>query len=265
MAVVAFAARHDQVETDVRIPLGMAQLSPDGLSEQWVLRFCGDRHWALIAEALGQHEAVFQAPDGRPVYAAFCATSLRMPPSGPLLGKTVHVRSTLYGLTDTRTGSRHRLSVDGTVIAELMMISTFVSHDKSGCNNRIHRNSVLGQMSLPPAGTELMALDGQARDTVRHLRGLDQTHAPEIHVERPVPSLDFNAVGLLYFPTFSRIAETAAWATGQAAPVRQRAVVHLGNINPGDTIRVFDHGAMQVLARQDGSPIAVIRTNPAVA
>lgn len=263
MAVVAFAARHAPVETVARLPLGMAQLSPQGLSEQWVLRFCGDQHWTLIAKALGQRDAVFRAPDGRPVYAAFCTTSLQMQPSGALLGRNVQVSSAVFAVTETRTGSRHKLVVDGVVIAELSMISTFVSHDTSGCNNRIHRNSVLGQMHLPPADPSLTALDDRARDTARRLRRIDLAGAREIHAECPVPSLDFNAVGLLYFPTFSRIAETAAHAAGPSEPVRQREVVFLGNINPGDTVRVFDHGPMQIMARQDGTPIALIRTKQA--
>lgn len=263
MAVIAFAARHAPVETVAHLPLGMAQLSPQGLSEQWVLRFCGDQHWTLIAKALGQRDAVFRAPDGRPVYAAFCTTSLHMQPSAALLGRNVQVESALFAVTQTRTGSRHRLVVDGMVIAEMSMISTFVSHDTSGCNTRIHRNSVLGQMHLPPAGPAVMALDDRARDAARRIRGIDLVGAQAIHAESPVPSLDFNAVGLLYFPTFSRIAETAAHATGPSAPVRQREVVYLGNINPGDTVRVFDQGPVQIMARQDGCPIAQVWTKQA--
>ena len=261
MAVVAFAARPAPVETCADLPLGMAQLSPDGLSEQWVLRFCGDQHWALIAKALSQREAVFHAADGRPVYAAFCATSLSLQPSASLLGRDVKVASVLFAVTETRTASRHRLLVDGAVIAELSMISTFVSHDTQGCNTRIYRNSVLGQMHLPPADPALLALDRQARETARSLRGTVVTRGPEIHVERPVPALDFNAVGLLYFPAFSRIAETAAHAReGSLGPVRKRDVVYLGNLNQGDTVHVFGHGQKMYMTRGDGTPIAVIRT-----
>ncbi|MEM1360359.1 MAG: hypothetical protein AAGF94_01415 [Pseudomonadota bacterium] len=37
----------------------MTQLSPFRLSEQWLSRNCGDRHWALISDALGQQRARF--------------------------------------------------------------------------------------------------------------------------------------------------------------------------------------------------------------
>ena len=116
-------------------------------------------------------------------------------------------------------------------------------------------------MHLPSAEAGLVALDGLARETARSLRGTDCAGAPEIHAERPVPSLDFNAVGLLYFPTFSRIAETAAFAhTGQCAPILGREVFYRGNINPGETVHVFDRGTTMLMARQDGAPIALVRT-----
>lgn len=262
MAVVALAARRGPVEDAVSLPLGMAQLSPAGLSEQWVLRFCGDQHWALIAKALGQRSAVFHAADGRPVYAAFCATSLRLPaPSRALLGQDARIESKLFAVSDTRTGSQHRILVAGKVVAELWMISTFVSHDASGSNTRIYRNNVLGEMHLPEAEAGLMQLDGAARDTARRLRKSWPCGAQPIYTERPTPSLDFNAVGLLYFPTFSRIAEQADYLrTGRPDPAPGRDVVYLGNINQGDTVHVCDHGPMMVMTRGDGTPIAVLRS-----
>ncbi len=266
MSVVALAARPHRVEDTVALPLGMAQLSLGGLSEQWVLRFCGDRHWALIAKALGQRSAVFRAADGRPVYAAFCTTSLRFHTlSQPLLGQDARIVSGLFAVSDTRTGSRHQVVVAGKVVAELSMISTFVSHDASGSNTRIFRNTVLGDMQLPPAEAGLTQLDGQARDTAREFRRYAPDPAQAVHSERPTPSLDFNALGLLYFPTFSRIAETAAYSGApRSGPVLRRDVVYLGNINQGDTVYVFDHGPISVMARGDGAPIAAVRTLTAI-
>ncbi len=262
MAVLALAARQAPVEDSVSLPLGMAQLSPVGLSEQWLLRFCGDQHWALIAKALGQREAVFHAADGRPVYAAFCATSLRFHAlSQPLLGQDARIVSGLFAVSDTRTGSRHQVMVAGKVVAELTMISSFVSHDASGSNTRIFRNTVLGDMQLPPAGTELMQLDGQARDIARGLRKAPPIGAQAFYSERPTPALDFNAVGLLYFPTFSRIAETAAFTrSARSYPALRRDVVYLGNINQGDMVHVSDRGAITVITRGDGSLIAAVQT-----
>lgn len=265
MGVLALAPRCRPAELRAKLSLGMAHLSPAGLSEQWLLRHCGDQHWSLIAQALGQDSAMFRSPDGRAVYAAFATTSLRSHVVGqPLLGRSVTLASSLFAVSDTRTGSRHKVDLNGTCLAEVSMISTFVSHDDCGSNTRIFRNRVLGEMQLPAADPDLADLDQSARATSRRLRGGVVDDAQRVYSERPAPMLDFNAVGLLYFPTFSRIAETAACAHGAAdTPVTQRDVVYLGNINQGDEVTVYGAGRQSILTRQDGAPIAVVQTRRA--
>lgn len=76
-----------------QIPVGMRMLSPSGLSEQWLLRTCGDIHWEMIAQALGQQDTVFHDAEGRAVYAAFCATDLQLErPRKMLLGTSLDIR-----------------------------------------------------------------------------------------------------------------------------------------------------------------------------
>ena len=141
------------------------------------------------------------------------------------------------------------------------MISTFVSHESNGTNSRIWRNSVLGEMCLPLADAALQRLDDGARKTARALRGARRLDDRPIHAERPIPALDFNAVGLLYFPTFSRIAETAAHAQAPVLPALEaRDIVYLGNIHPGEAVQVHAGTPDWIMTRQDGSPIAAIRT-----
>ncbi|MGO4853300.1 Pnap_2097 family protein [Phaeovulum sp. W22_SRMD_FR3] len=222
----------------------MMQLGPDGLSEQWLLRDAGDRHWALIAEAMGQERAVFRDAEGRALYAAFCATSLVLArPDGPLLGHSAQITSALYEVSATQLGSVHLLQQAGGVLAELRMISTFVGHDASGSNHRILRRPPGRGLALPPAPAPLRALADQARQQARRAR--DAAGAPPGGVTvTPCPSLDFNAVGLLYFPTFSRLAEQAEWAaSGVLAPLARRDVVYLGNLDRGETVRLRMGGA----------------------
>jgi probable biosynthetic protein (TIGR04099 family) len=217
--------------------LGMMQLGPDGLSEQWLLRDGGDRHWALIAEAMGQDRAVFCDAEGRALYAAFCATSLVMArPDGPLLGQSAVIASALYEVSATQLGSVHHLHQAGVVIAELRMISTFVGRDESGSNHRILRRPPSRGLNLPPAPASLRALADQARQQARGPRDHDVA-APDALTLTPCPSLDFNAVGLLYFPTFSRLAEQAEWAASRPlAPLARRDVVYLGNLDRGENV-----------------------------
>ena len=237
-----------------RVVLGMAHLSPFGLSEQWLLRDCGDRHWSLIARALGQDSAVFADGAGRPVYAAFCATSLQLDPARPAPGPgaAIEITATLHAVSGARIGSVQRIALGGQEIGRMRMISAFVSHDDTGSNRRILRNTAMPGTGLPAAPPSLAALDGRARRVARRLR--EARPGPDALLRAtPVPALDFNAVGLLYFPTFSRLIETAR---PSLRPLAWREVVYCGNVDAGETLSVHDAGGGLDVARGDGRVIA---------
>lgn len=239
-ALLFVAASSPRIERRESFRLGMQHLSPLGLSEPWWLRDCGDRHWALIAEALGQQGTAFQDPEGHAVYAAFCATDLRLAPAArSLLGASVEVCSTLHALGANGIGSEHRfLGKDGP-LGSLRMISCFLRHDGSGSNRRLLRGALAGMAPLPPATEGLARLHAGAREAARAAR-LARRSGPEILGYTPLGMLDFNAAGLLYFPTFSKIAEMARPCV---APLRRRQVVYLGNLDPGEAVSVECHAA----------------------
>ena len=248
------------------ICLGMMQLAPSGLSEQWFLRLCGDRHWSLIAEAMGQEQAVFTDESGRPIYAAFCATSaIFNPAEGALLGQTVRLSSALFEVSGAQIGSVHQIRLGGKLVAELRMISTFVGHDESGSNHRILRRQPRVQISLPPAPAVLQLLASTARQQARSLRR-DPVACPAAQPATttftPCPSLDFNAVGLLYFPSFSRMAEQTEWRMRrEMAALARRDVFYLGNLEPGESVTLHAPDAALDVWREDGRIIARILTH----
>ena len=59
------------------IVLGMPQLCLGGLSETWLLKDIGHRHWTLLGYALGQSLPEFEDASGAAVHAAFSAVALR--------------------------------------------------------------------------------------------------------------------------------------------------------------------------------------------
>src|SRR5712671_6588280 len=59
------------------VVLGMPHLCLGGLSETWLLRECGHRHWLLLAQAAGRTVPDFRDATGDPVYAAFVAVTVR--------------------------------------------------------------------------------------------------------------------------------------------------------------------------------------------
>ncbi|WP_179378046.1 Pnap_2097 family protein [Jannaschia marina] len=233
--------------------LGMQQLAPNGVSEHWLLGTCGDIHWHLVADALGQDSLNFRAADGRPLYAAFRATRLEQARTGPLLGEDLRIHSGIAAAGLSQIGSQHILRRHGRKIGTLLMLSTFVTHDETGSNRRIVRARPARPCRLPEAGPELIALERRARDISRRFR---TRRMPLDRAKRIEPSytLDFNAVGLLYFPSFSRIAESTA-ATRR--PIRRREMIYMGNVDPGEAVHVRRSGAEVLIARTDGRIIAI--------
>ncbi len=239
-----------------RFRLEMAHLSGLGLSEPWFLRMAGDRHWEMIAQASGQTGLAMKTAEGRAVYAAFCSTALEIAPLFEgLLDAQVTLVSVLHQVKGGRLGSIHVLShPEKGVLARLRMVSCFLSHDATRSNRRLIRSALPGLETLQAAPRELMELDQNARSAARLARSL----APKEAVMRytPLPALDFNGVGLLYFPTFSKIAEMAR--PHRIAGLR-RDVTYLSNLDAGEEVRVEDIGQGLVLRGQDERPLAVIR------
>lgn len=257
-------AQKAEMVTHVR--LGMAALSPDGLSEQWLLRSCGDLHWCLIATALGQEKAVFHDKIGRPVYAAFCATLLKLlKTEASLLGEDIIIKSELFRVGYNQLGSIHSFCIADSLIAfpplgKLQMISTFVSHDGTGSNRSIIRNEISQDINVPPCPVSLCELYNSSRNLRRKLKG-QRTQTTPILSERPCPQLDFNAVGLLYFPTFSKLAEKAEWQLGcHIDKLVERKIVYFGNIDQGDEVCVLSTGGALNICRLDGNIIAHVET-----
>lgn len=214
-------------------PLGMAQLAPVGLSEDWWLKHLGDVHWQLIAEAVGQKTTVFRDTKGRQLYAAFCATQVcQLGPDLARLGQQVEVRSTLWSVGRSRIQSTHRLHIQGSVVADFKLVSTFVAHMEAGVNASVRRAAPNLMPVLPPA-PDRFAKEATARAKTEASRNAPAQEAR--HRATPIGA-DFNAVGLLYFPSFTRFFdETEAQITNTPLPppVKRREIVYLSNIEQG--------------------------------
>ncbi|WP_138472989.1 Pnap_2097 family protein [Poseidonocella sp. HB161398] len=248
------AADRTAPQSRARLRLGMAQLSPWGLSEQWLLRDCGDRHWALIAGAAGQAGTDFRDAEGRPVYAAFCTTSLQLAPiAAPPLGEEAAIASRLFSLGPNRLGSLHLVSGPQGPLGRVAMVSCFLCHDGTGSNRRLLRSALPGLRPPPAAPPELAALAARARIGARAAR--DMAAGSPLLRYQPVPALDFNAAGLLYFPAYSKIAEIARPAAG---PLERREITYLGNLDPGEAVLAEAQGGGLLLRAEEGRVLAEI-------
>jgi probable biosynthetic protein (TIGR04099 family) len=239
-AVAAMPTRSD------RILLGMPHLSCNGLSEIWLLKELGHRHWLLLAESAGRPVPDFRDEAGRPVYAAFCALSIEDADfAAARENDSLGIASSLARLSRTQMASRHHLAIEGRPIGTVTMISTFVRRAPDGGNHTVARVAIEG---LPPVGEPALAGDladlaaGFRAGRVERHMGFD-LHRPAAlgtWTFDPCPSLDFNGAGFLYFANFVAMIDRAEWrfapALARTAATTRRDVFFYGNVDRGETV-----------------------------
>lgn len=225
------------------IRLGMPHLSGCGLSENWLLKELGHRHWMMLAGQAGMDGPDFRDDEGRQVYAAFCAVRL----SNARLDLGVEngalaIRSTMRRVSRTQVESRHELRIDGVAAGLVEMVSTFIRRTGRG-NQSVARVALddLVPVNSSPSDLASLAASFRARRRSQHL-GIDlSTVGAELASFDfdPCPELDFNGAGFLYFPSFLAFVDRAEWqlCRGRLALARRDAFYH-GNVDPGVPLRV---------------------------
>ena len=200
------------------IVLGMPQLCHGGLSETWLLKDIGHRHWTMLAYALGQSLPEFQDAHGAAVHAAFNAVALRQ---GDLRAArpnaVLHVASDLTRLSNTQFRTLHRLTTDGRTVAEVEVLSTFVKRTVPEVNRSAASATPLG---LPPLARRRQAEGFVAEASAlrtdrwdRHFGFERRDGRPrETLLVDPCPSQDFNGVGFLYCAMFQSFVDRAEWS-----------------------------------------------------
>jgi probable biosynthetic protein (TIGR04099 family) len=230
------------------ITLGMPHLCMNGLSETWLLKECGHRHWSMLAAAAGLAAPDFRDPAGNPIYAAFLSVSIR---NAVFERAREHARLTfisrLARISRTRFMSFHRMTVAGASIGEIAMTSTFVRRDQAGGNHNIARIEVpeLQQIAVErQAAAHAAEMTALRSDRWHSHLGFERRCASVIDrfVIDPCPGQDFNGADFLYFASYQAFVERAEWAFFRPpAPfptTRARDIVYLANIDPGERLVV---------------------------
>ena len=263
-----------------RYSAGMPQLNANGLSENWLLKECGDRHWLGIAQANGQAQPEFRDAQGHKVYAAFTLVRIT---AGRLeqIGENDAFTLTSQCLPVGRAQhySRHVLQAHGEVAAQVEMLSAFVRRTQPGSNRSVVR-AAMAESSAPAPDPALSTAAEAFVRRGRALRAMEPTLANEAAYTldfTPCPNNDFNGADLLYFSAFQSMVDRAEWAwmlhtqpPGRPTALRERELVFYGNVDLGDTVRIqlqpqaADQGGLyhgSVLQRQsDGVCIARVFT-----
>lgn len=226
-------------ERSLQLVAGMPELNACGLSEAWLQRTCGSQHWLALSHALGRPSDRWADTQGRRVYAAFGWLRLREARLDLAEdGQALRLNSHLRWLGRSHAWSRHGLAMRDGSMAELDMLSVFVSRHSAGDNHSVRR-----------ANMPSTAVDEPAPETsallvhLRQWRQASETRTPPVLSWRttPCPRSDFNGAGLLYFPSFTTLADRALWHWGLLG-TRERIVgrecLFLGNIALGESVEV---------------------------
>jgi probable biosynthetic protein (TIGR04099 family) len=262
------------------IVLGMPHLCLGGVSETWLLRECGHRHWFLLAQAAGRAVPDFRDDEGDAVYAAFIAVTVREARfNAAREHDALEFRSRLTRISRTRFMSVHGISVRGRPLGEVVMTSLFVKRMEAGRNRSIACVEVPG---LPPIVSSREFADYE--ETVAALRRdswkehLGFVRAEGTVLDRlmvdPCPAQDFNGADFLYFSSFQAFVDRAEWAffrpLDPRTTTRRRDIVYHGNVEPGDRVAVVvrahrrDAGGVDHWCRlereSDAMPIADVFT-----
>lgn len=230
--------------------LGMPQLSLAGLSEHWLLKELGHRHWMMLAQMAGRAVPDFRDVDGAPVYAAFSALAIagaRFAELGE--NEEIAIRSSIARLSRTQCASRHMLSRAGEAMGAVELVSAFVRRGAGGGNHQVARVALDGFPA--PATPVAQGLAARAADLragrLNHHFGFEQPtegeagEAPFLEID-PCPAQDFNGAGFLYFASFVAFIDRAEWhfdgrRAARAATLAREVFFH-GNADPGERVRV---------------------------
>lgn len=234
----AAAARLDR-ERSLQLVAGMPELNACGLSEAWLQRTCGSQHWLALEQALGRPSDCWTDTQGRRVYAAFGWLRMREAQLDLVHeGQALRLNSRLHWLGRSHAWSQHRLATGASSLTELDMLSVFVSRHRAEDNHSVRR------ADMPDAAVDELSSDSSdLLGQLRHWRQASAIRKTPTHSWRttPCPRSDFNGAGLLYFPSFTAMADRAMWHWGLLdvhSKVLSRECLFLGNVGLGESTEV---------------------------
>lgn len=197
--------------------IGMPHMSLQGLSENWLLKECGHQHWLALAKRLDLPAPHFVDQQGRKMYAAFLVVKI----SNAALHQVTEnsrlwIETQLMRVSSSRSYSRHdlylndvaidRVNADRQPIAQVELLSSFVSRSEFGNNQSVARGEMAkGDWSANEAASQMMAQHKAGRALPN--TALLVSEVPFVY--QPCPYVDFNGADFLYFAQFQAVMDRA--------------------------------------------------------
>lgn len=255
--------------------LGMPQLDACGLSETWLQKTCGDRHWQALAQLCDRAPQAWTDGAGRRVYAAFCYLRLseaRL--ARPTEGQWLSVHSTTQMTGRAQALSHHRLALGREAIGRLDLLSVFVGRADGVSNRSVQRVDLCATDAAESA--EAARLKARVKAMRAEALAREVPAGAPVMGLMPCPRSDYNGAGLLYFASFTALADRALWQWGRLSAHDQivdRECVFLGNLDIGESLCVAlvdersdgrtDALDLQITAAADGRVLVRMRLSVA--
>lgn len=280
-------------DTVIHLP----QTDATGLSENWLFKYCGERHWDYLCAAMGVsgvNSQEMRDESGRRLYPTFVAIKGRYATPLSMVQMDQHFQTTVE-LTHYGRAFFHSTITFGNEETrfELEMLTTFVARNRVGLND-LHQslpsaNLVYNSRPLrsPPP---LLKLSQALRhrkvmeyDFLGYKFALSENALGLQMSFEPSPYIDYNGAGLLYFAAYPTITDTIErrlirkhdlagtahdWAAQSSTIARD--VFYYRNLDLGKnliaTLKRFDRVGENVVLHtlltneMDGDPLAEIIT-----
>ncbi len=218
-AAIEPRARALPPEAPRRIRLGMPHLDAGGLSENWLLRDAGDRHWEAIARGLGVSTDEIRSETGERLYPTVVAVRARY--DVPL----ARVRENDLFEAAAEVVPCGRACAHGRVVAAiggqpgrfvLELLTTFAARGAGGALRTAMLEPRLARRWIPVGDEPMIATIARA---ARRGERIDDPFAGPVMAGggpplaaldyEPSPYADYNGAGLLYFASYVTIADSA--------------------------------------------------------
>jgi probable biosynthetic protein (TIGR04099 family) len=225
------------------IVTGMPQLCRAGLSENWLWKECGHRHWLALAHSFGMERPDFRHETGDRLYPAFTAVSL----IDGRLNEVVEDQHLAFAvdlsrISRTQFRSRIAVTADDRPVATLEMSSIFLRRRIAGRNKSVERGLARQHCALAPESDFDTAGQAWRAGTWTSHMGFDVAKRGDIASLGfdPTPHEDFNGADFLYFASFQVMLDRAEWSwlrsTDRLMTTIRRDIAYRGNIELGDTL-----------------------------
>jgi probable biosynthetic protein (TIGR04099 family) len=252
------------------ILIGMPHLTPSGLSETWLMKELGHRHWLMLARDMQMDDANFRTADGGEAYAAICATSLADARLESVRANDIMtIHSDLSRVSRTQVATRHHVRKGALPVAHVELISAFVHRAVDGDNHSIARlplSHASGSFEHNALASAASAIRSGLTDVFSGTRVATDKVLASFRYD-PSTSQEFNGAGLFYFAEFQALANRALEHWFRSRQMIRRDIFFAGNIRQGEAVSVelMDISASEVtshirIRRPDGKIIGRIFT-----